>query len=129
MWNKKDFLSILPFMAVFALLTWMVSGNSFFWDTIQLGSKQAHWFFENNFTYLQAFEKVTSNPAAILKIDRGRIAKGAAADITIINPDAKVSITNEFMLSRCKNSPFIGRELFGKVEYTICGGNIVYSAR
>ncbi len=84
---------------------------------------------ENNFSYLQAFEKVTLNPAKILKIDRGRIAKGAAADITIINPEAKVAITNSFMLSRCKNSPFIGRELCGKVEYTICGGNIVYSAK
>ncbi|HOO71354.1 MAG TPA: dihydroorotase [Spirochaetota bacterium] len=84
---------------------------------------------ENNFSYLQAFEKVTVNPAKILKIDRGTIEKGGAADITIINPDAAVDITNEFMLSRCKNSPFIGRRLYGRIEYTICGGNIVYSSR
>lgn len=50
--NKKDFLVILPYLIIFALLTWMVSGNSFFWDTIQLGSKQAQWFYENNFRYL-----------------------------------------------------------------------------
>jgi dihydroorotase len=84
---------------------------------------------ENNFSYVQAFEKVTINPARILKIDRGTLEKGGAADITIINPDAAVDITNEFMLSRCKNSPFIGRKLYGRIEYTICGGNIVYTSR
>ena len=29
--------------------------------------------------------------------------------------------------SKSSNSPFTGEELTGKVKYTICGGNIVYS--
>ena len=34
-------------MAIVA--TWLVKDHPFFWDTIQLGSKQAHFFFENGF--------------------------------------------------------------------------------
>jgi dihydroorotase len=84
---------------------------------------------ENHFTYIEAFEKVTSNPARILKLDRGSLAIGAKADITVINPDAEILIDDNFMLSHCKNSPFIGMKLYGSVEYTICGGRVVYSKK
>ena len=30
-------------------------------------------------------------------------------------------------LSKASNSPFAGRRLRGRVQYTICGGRIVYS--
>jgi dihydroorotase len=81
---------------------------------------------EEKFSYVDAFSKVTSNPGRILKIDRGEIAEGKAADIVIIDPEKKVAITKDFLLSKCKNSPFIGMELSGSVEYTICGGRVVY---
>lgn len=82
---------------------------------------------ENGFSYLQAFEKVTSNPAKILGLNRGSLSVGAAGDVTIINPDKEVEINEGFMLSHCKNTPFVGSKLYGSVEYTICGGKIVYA--
>ncbi len=82
---------------------------------------------ENGFSYFEAFEKVTVNPARVLKLDRGELKIGSIADLTIINPEKKVQINESFMLSKCKNTPFIGKELFGSVEYTICNGNVVYS--
>ncbi len=82
---------------------------------------------ENGFSYFEAFEKVTVNPARVLKIDRGELKIGGIADVAIINPEKKVLVDESFMLSKCKNSPFIGKELFGSVEYTICNGNVVYS--
>jgi dihydroorotase len=84
---------------------------------------------ENNFSYLDAFSKVTINPAKILGLNKGTIKEGVEADITIIDPDKKVIIDENFMISKCKNSPFIGQELFGSIEYTICNGNIVYSSK
>ena len=84
---------------------------------------------ENNFSYTEAFEKVTCNPAKILKLDKGRLYKGSIADITIINPDTEIFVDDNFMISHCKNSPFIGSKLYGSVEYTICGGRIVYSKK
>jgi dihydroorotase len=81
----------------------------------------------NGFSFIQAFEKVTINPCKILGIDRGYIKEDAVADITIINPDKKITVNEDFIISRCKNTPFMGKELFGLVEYTICNGEIVYS--
>ncbi|MBN1496593.1 MAG: dihydroorotase [Spirochaetes bacterium] len=82
---------------------------------------------ENGFSFIEAFEKVTVNPARILKIDRGALQAGKIADITIIDPGKKVVITEDFILSKCKNTPFLGRELYGAVQYTLCNGNVVYS--
>jgi len=82
---------------------------------------------ENGFSYIEAFEKVTINPSRILNLQRGELKKGMAADITIINPDKKVLVDEDFLLSHCKNTPFLGMEMYGSVEYTICNGNIVYS--
>ncbi len=81
---------------------------------------------ENNFSYLDAFRKLTINPARILKLELGELAPGRAADITVIDPERKVLIDEKFITSRCKNTPFIGRELYGAVECTICGGKVVY---
>ncbi len=79
-----------------------------------------------DFTPLQAFKPVTVNPAGILKIDKGRLKEGGAADITVIDPEKKITINEDFIISRCKNTPFMGRELTGSVEYTICNGKLVY---
>lgn len=81
---------------------------------------------QNGFSYIDAFSKVTCNPCRILKLNRGTLKAGAAADVTIINPEKKVTIDEKFLLSRCKNTPFLGAELFGAVEYTICNGNVVF---
>ena len=81
---------------------------------------------ENGFSYMEAFDKVTINPSSILNLDRGELKEGGFADIAIINPDKKVTIDEDFILSRCKNTPFLGRELYGSVEYTICSGRVVY---
>lgn len=81
---------------------------------------------ENGLSFIEAFEKVTINPSRILKLNRGEIKKGMIADITIVNPEMKVHIDEKFIISHCKNTPFIGRDLYGSVEYTICNGEIVY---
>lgn len=84
---------------------------------------------ENGLSYIDAFRKVTSNPAKILKLESGDLKPGALADITIINAEKKVAVTADFLLSKCKNTPFINSEFYGSVEYTIRNGNIVYSAK
>ena len=81
---------------------------------------------KHGFSYLDAFSKLTINPARILKLDAGVIREGSTADITVINPDKPVRIDNTFITSKCKNTPFLGMDLFGSVEWTICNGQIVY---
>ena len=47
--TKRDLLICLPFFAAALLATYLVRHNSFFWDTTQLGSQHAHFFYENHF--------------------------------------------------------------------------------
>lgn len=77
-------------------------------------------------TYLDLVRLTSYNPAKLLNIDRGSIEEGKVADITIFDPNERYTYTKEMIVSKSKNSPFIGKELKGRVQYTIVGGRIVY---
>ena len=49
------------------------------------------------------------NPAKLLKIDRGEIAEGKIADLTIYNPNEEYIYTKDMIVSKSKNTPFIGK--------------------
>jgi len=78
--------------------------------------------------YKKAVELLSYNPAQILNINRGILKEESIADITIFNPDTEEVYTKEDIVSKSKNSPFIGMKLKGKVMYTIVNGKIVYKA-
>ena len=78
-------------------------------------------------SYLDLVRVTSYNPAKLLKIDRGTIEEGKIADITIFDPNERYTYTKDMIVSKSKNSPFIGKELKGKVKYTIVNGKIVYS--
>jgi dihydroorotase len=73
-------------------------------------------------------KKMSANPARILGIDKGTLGIGCDADVVVVLPDKQWQLKKEEIVSKSKNSPFIGKRLKGKVEYTICGGEIVYQA-
>ena len=54
------------------------------------------------------------------------IEAGKMADITIFDPNEEYVYTKEMIVSKSKNSPFIGKTLKGKVKYTIVNGRVVY---
>ena len=70
--------------------------------------------------------KLTSNPARILKINKGSLSAGSDADLIVVSPDAEWQVKKTELVSKSKNSSFLGRKLKGLVEYTICGGKIAY---
>lgn len=76
--------------------------------------------------YLDLVKLTSYNPAKLLKIDRGTIEEGKIADLTIFDPNEKYVYTENKIVSKAKNSPFIGKELKGKVKYTVVSGKIVY---
>ncbi|MCL2376516.1 MAG: dihydroorotase [Defluviitaleaceae bacterium] len=73
-------------------------------------------------TPMALINKMSTLPAKILGIDKGSLAVGRAADITIINPTARHTIDPANFASKGKNMPFAGREVVGKVRHTIYGG-------
>ena len=66
------------------------------------------------------------NPAKLLKIERGEIKEGKIADLTIFDKDCEYTYKIEDIVSKSKNTPFIGEKLTGKVKYTIVSGKVVY---
>lgn len=77
-------------------------------------------------SYLDMVKLTSYNAAKILGIDRGVIEEGKIADITIFDPNKEYVYTKESIVSKSKNTPFIGKKLKGEVRYTIVNGNIVY---
>ena len=74
---------------------------------------------------LELLEKMTINPARLYHMPYGTISEGAAADFVIFDPDEKW-VPCEYA-SKSSNTPFTGMKLTGKVKYTVCGGNVIYS--
>ena len=81
-------------------------------------------------TFEQAIAKMTTNPAKIFSLTgRGTLQTGSVADITIIDLEQKYEFKKEDILSKSKNSPFIGRKFKGCAVMTIVGGKIVWTLK
>lgn len=79
-------------------------------------------------TEMDVVRLTSYNPARLLKIDKGEIKEGKIADLTIYDPNEEYIYTKDMIVSKSKNTPFIGKKLKGKVEYTIVSGKIVYKS-
>ncbi len=77
-------------------------------------------------SYLDMVRLMSYNPAQILKIDRGEIKEDAVADLTIFNPKEVYTYEEASIVSKSKNTPWIGKRLQGKVQYTIVSGDVKY---
>jgi dihydroorotase len=82
---------------------------------------------KQKFSWLKVLEKMTINPARIIKEKAGDLQEGAIADITIIDPHKKWNLTESTIQSRSKNSPLLGQELIGRVVTVLVNGRIKYS--
>lgn len=71
--------------------------------------------------------KLTSySPSKILGIKKGSIGKGDIADITVFDPEASATVNEKDIVSKSKNSAFLGKKFNGVVKLTVCDGKVVY---
>jgi len=68
---------------------------------------------------------LATRPADLLHMKQGRLKKGAPADLILFDPDEPFVLDPETLHSRCKNTPFDGARLQGRVHMTMVGGRIV----
>lgn len=73
-------------------------------------------------TLSEAIAKMTCVPAKILQIDRGTLSIGAAADVTLIDPEKVATVDVTQSPSKSRNTPFDGWELKGWPVMTIRDG-------
>jgi len=81
---------------------------------------------QNILSFSGALQKLSSNPAKILKIQGGTLEIGIPADITIIDPHLRRRVDAARFESKGKNSPFDGWMLTGVAVMTICAGEIIW---
>lgn len=76
--------------------------------------------------YMDMVRVMSYNPAKLLELDKGEIAEGKVADLTIFDPNKEYVYEKEQIISKSKNTPWIGKKLKGQVMYTVVNGKVVY---
>jgi dihydroorotase len=78
---------------------------------------------------MRALEAAALLPARIAGSGSGSIDTGEIADICVFDPAPRWRLAPDVMASSGKNTPFLDRELCGRVRLTVVGGRVVYESR
>jgi len=70
-------------------------------------------------------DRMAHGPRRILQLDPVTIAKGSAADITIVDPETKATVTKEWFVGKGKNSAFLGTDVQGLATEVLVDGKLV----
>ncbi len=74
-------------------------------------------------TLSRAIERLSTSPARILGLERhGAVAEGRPANLVVFDPEATWTVDPMRFHSRSRNTPFVGRELRGRVVHTFFNG-------
>ncbi|MCU0468104.1 MAG: dihydroorotase [Arcicella sp.] len=71
--------------------------------------------YNQNLSLEEIIEKITDNPRKILKLKSPKIQENVKANLTIFDPELVWIYDEQSIVSKSKNSPFIGKKLKGKV--------------
>lgn len=77
-------------------------------------------------TLNELIDKMSCKPSNILSLQRGTLATGSVADITLIDPACEWTVEAGKLASKSKNSPWLGQNMKGAAAATIVNGKIVY---
>ncbi|MCW6506821.1 dihydroorotase [Lichenifustis flavocetrariae] len=69
---------------------------------------------------------LTCKPALILGLPQGRLAVGAPADLIRFDPDEPFVLDTNSLRSRCRNTPFDGSRMEGRVKLTLVDGRVAF---
>ena len=78
-------------------------------------------------TLAEAIARLTSGPASVLGLERGRLSVGSVADVCIFDPQISWTVQESDLVSRGHNTPFLGWRLKGRVTHTLLGGKLVFA--
>ncbi len=74
-------------------------------------------------------ELMAVDPAHLLRLEAATLKVGCAANITVIDPEARWVVEPQQMVSKSRNTPFSGMELQGRAMMTIVAGEVSFDGR
>ena len=80
-----------------------------------------------DFSVSEILRLMSTAPAKLLGLEKGRLAVGDDADLIIFDPAENCTVDTARFHSKGHNTPFAGSLLTGLVKYTVCGGKVVYA--
>ncbi len=93
-----------------------------------LGLCLEHLVHPRRITLAHLVKLFTTGPAGALGLDRGTLAVGAPADITVFSTEREWTFDANQSQSKSRNTPFHGRRFRGGPVLTIVGGRKVWEA-
>ena len=75
---------------------------------------------------MRLVETLSTAPARLAGLSAGTLAKGAPADLAVIDPDVEWTIDAGQLSSRSTNTPLLGQKVRGRAVMTVVDGEIVY---
>lgn len=83
---------------------------------------------EGKISIEKVVEKMAHAPAVLFRVtNRGFLREGYAADIAIVNPNLKKSVSNQSVRYHCAWSPFDGFVFSNQISHTFINGNLVFN--
>ena len=83
---------------------------------------------DKKLTLRRAISAMTEAPARIMNMNKGSLKAGMDGDVTVFDLKGSWKVDKSRFVSRGKNTPFDGWELPGRIQATVVGGKIVFSA-
>ena len=71
-------------------------------------------------------DRMACTPARLFNLPGGSLKKGAVADVTVFDPNARWKVDASEFASKGRNSPYNGMTLVGRAACTIVAGSVVY---
>jgi len=68
---------------------------------------------------LKLLELLIANPAKVIGIEPPTLRKGEKAEIVLFDPEEEYLVTEDFIQSKSKNTPFLGKTIKGRIKKVI----------
>ena len=91
------------------------------------------WGKEQGLNLVSVLDRLTRIPAGIAGIDPARknepagLSVGARADLCVFDPEESWVVNEKTLWGQCTDTPWLGREVQGRVRLTAVGGRLVFT--
>jgi dihydroorotase len=77
-------------------------------------------------TLPELISRMSTQPARVFNLPGGTLAVGAPADVVVFDPTREWTVQPENFFSKSRNTPFAGRTVRGRADYTVVRGRVVF---